>query len=133
VLILDTNIWVSYALMGSGLVGTQVATIVTSYPVAFSKATFGELTEVLMRDKFDRYVSQEARVDFLRKLAHSAEWFEPREQVSDCRDPKDNMFLELAKSCHATALITGDNDLLVLDPYGNTRIVTLTEFITTCS
>lgn len=31
-------------------------------------------------------------------------------------------------SCRADYLITGDEDLLILDPFGKTRILTLSEF-----
>ena len=36
--------------------------------------------------------------------------------VTDCRDAKDNKFLELAIDGVATCIITGDQDLLVLHP-----------------
>jgi predicted nucleic acid-binding protein len=45
------------------------------------------------------------------------------------RDPKDDMFLELAVSGHATHMIGGDVDLLVLDPCQNIRIVTPRDFL----
>jgi predicted nucleic acid-binding protein len=32
-----------------------------------------------------------------------------------CRDPKDQMFLDLAQSAKVDYLVTGDEDLLVLD------------------
>ena len=38
------------------------------------------------------------------------------EAITDCRDPKDNKFLELAVSANASCIITGDKDLLILNP-----------------
>lgn len=49
--------------------------------------------------------------------------------IRACRDPKDNHFLELAVECRATILVTGDDDLLVLDPLRDTRILALSETI----
>jgi predicted nucleic acid-binding protein len=43
--------------------------------------------------------------------------------LSACRDPKDDKFLDLAVSCAATHIVTGDADLLALDPFGEIRIV----------
>ena len=49
--------------------------------------------------------------------------------ITDCRDPKDNKFLELALSASATALITGDADLLVLHPFQNISILTPADYL----
>jgi putative PIN family toxin of toxin-antitoxin system len=46
-----------------------------------------------------------------------------------CRDPKDNKFLELAVEAGAACLITGDKDLLILNPFQNTPILTASEFL----
>ena len=43
--------------------------------------------------------------------------------ITDCRDSKDNKFLELATSGHAQFILTNDKDLLVLNPYENISIV----------
>jgi hypothetical protein len=51
------------------------------------------------------------------------------EAINDCRDPKDNEFLELAVSGGATHLITGDDDLLVLHPFRDVAIVTPQTFL----
>ena len=122
-LIIDTNIWVSYALTPKGKVGRSLQVALDSCDYAFSDETFREFTEVLLRSKFDAYVSKGKRVNFLKEVARGAQWFQVTEVVSDCRDPKDNMFLALALTCRASFIITGDQDLLVLDPYRTTRIV----------
>jgi uncharacterized protein len=46
-----------------------------------------------------------------------------------CRDPKDNMFLELALSGNADLIISGDNDLLVLNQFRGIPVITPREFI----
>jgi uncharacterized protein len=51
------------------------------------------------------------------------------QQVSVCRDPKDNMYLELALSGKADVIITGDNDLLILHPFINIPIITPKDFL----
>lgn len=41
-----------------------------------------------------------------------------------CRDPRDNKFLALALCRSADALVTGDDDLLTLNPYRAIPILT---------
>jgi predicted nucleic acid-binding protein len=45
-----------------------------------------------------------------------------------CRDVKDNKFLELAVSGNADIIITGDQDLLVLNPFQDIKITTPENF-----
>jgi len=52
-----------------------------------------------------------------------------KSNVEICRDPKDNFLLELAKDGKATYLLTGDNDLLDIQTFGRTKILTLTHFL----
>lgn len=124
-LVIDTNLWVSYALFRKGAAGKKLHQILLGHRYAFSDETFRELTEVLMRSKFDAYVSTESRIAILREIAAGAEWFKPTETITDCRDPKDNMFLELAVAASATHIITGDEDLLVLHPCRDIQIVNI--------
>ncbi|HET9053030.1 MAG TPA: putative toxin-antitoxin system toxin component, PIN family [Cyclobacteriaceae bacterium] len=49
--------------------------------------------------------------------------------VSVCRDPNDNMFLELALSGKAEGIVTSDPDLLVLNPFEHIAIVTPNGFL----
>jgi uncharacterized protein len=49
--------------------------------------------------------------------------------VSDCRDPKDNMFLECAIVAQAKIIVSGDNDLLTLHPYRGIEILNVNEFL----
>jgi predicted nucleic acid-binding protein len=51
-----------------------------------------------------------------------------RAPANACRDPDDLHLLGLAEAGHASFLVSGDKDLLVLDPYQGTRIVTPRHF-----
>ena len=51
------------------------------------------------------------------------------EQINDCRDPNDNKFLELAVCGNADVLVTGDDDLLVLNPFRRIAIVKPRDFL----
>lgn len=127
-LVIDTNIWVSYALSPIGAVSKNLNKLLKTHDYAFSEETFSELQSVLLRDKFNPFLSQETRRLFLKRLHKNGQCFRNPPPVFDCRDPDDNKFLALAKATKAKYIITGDQDLLVLDPYGKTRIVTLSHF-----
>lgn len=88
-----------------------------------------ELYDVVSKPKFDKYVSLERRTQFIAVFLASATRIETASVVDVCRDPKDNRFLELARDGHADYIITGDDDLLVLHPYHDTKIVTLADFL----
>lgn len=62
-------------------------------------------------------------------VASAAVRFSPSVVVQDCRDAKDNKYLELALAAGARFLVSSDQDLLVLDPWRGVRIVTPAKFI----
>jgi len=95
----------------------------------FSLSTLAELEEVLWRNKFDRYISYEERKQFLTGLILHSTPIETNETISKCRDPKDNKFLELAVCGKANFIISGDEDLLVLNPFRNIQIITPDSFL----
>jgi len=53
----------------------------------------------------------------------------PVEHLTDCRDAKDNKYLEVAAAADATLIVSSDNDLLVLDPWRGVRIVRPAEYL----
>jgi hypothetical protein len=53
--------------------------------------------------------------------------------VTVCRDPDDNKLLEIAIAGRADCLVTGDQDLLVLDPFHGIPILTPAKFLTIVS
>ena len=62
-------------------------------------------------------------------MIESAELVAIKESIDICRDPKDNKFLELAVSGEADFIVSGDQDLLVLNPFRNIEIVTANDFL----
>ena len=88
-----------------------------------------ELHDVVSRPKFDRYVTPSERERFLGLLLRDAHLVEITETIRACRDPKDDRVLELAVCGRADWIVTGDADLLVLDPFRGIRIVKPTDFL----
>jgi len=94
-----------------------------------SESIWLELEQVLARPKFNRYITPEERNDFLVDLSETVQFIKVTEQINECRDPKDNKYLELALSGKAECIVTGDDDLLVLNPWRGIEILTVQEFL----
>ncbi len=96
---------------------------------ALSAEVEAEIVEVLGRPRFARAVTAARRARILDTLRAGAVWFAPAERVTDCRDAKDNKYLELALASGAGVLVTGDADLLVLQPWRGVRILRPAEYL----
>jgi uncharacterized protein len=90
---------------------------------ALSIAVDQEIAAVLSRPKFAHAIRLERRLRTLDILRRTAIWFEPKVRVTDCRDPKDDKYLELALSAGAEIIVSGDDDLLALHPWRGIDIV----------
>lgn len=97
--------------------------------ILLSFAALTELYEVLNRKQFRRYVDEEDIRRFLAALTREAHWVDVHIQISACRDPKDDKFLSLAVSGHATHIVTGDADLLTLHPFQGIQVLTPGAFL----
>ena len=53
----------------------------------------------------------------------------PQRRITVCRDPQDDIVLEVAVEGQADFVVTGDNDLLVLHPFEDIPIVGPAEFL----
>jgi putative PIN family toxin of toxin-antitoxin system len=97
--------------------------------VVVSDATFSEFIQVLFRKKFDKYLTDERRLQALSKLERDTKIQVVTTKLTICRDPKDDKYLELAVDCKAYCIITGDKDLLVLHPFNDIPILSAGEFL----
>jgi uncharacterized protein len=128
-LVFDANVLVSAALFPRTVPRQALDRAQDVGTLLISSTTFTELQGVLRRSKFDRYASVEKRETFLQSLLSTTELIEITESIDACRDPKDNQYLELAISGKAAIIVTGDQDLLVLNPFRGVSIVTAQVFL----
>lgn len=127
--VIDTSVVVSAVLLPRSTPRQAFDRANTVGKVLLSTATLDELNAVLRRLRFDKYLSEAERLEFLAALAGDAIMVQITEVVTDCRDPRDNKFLELAVSGQASYLISGDQDLLTLNPFRGIPIVTPQAFL----
>lgn len=106
-----------------------VATAITYNQLLLSEATLAELNAVLLRPKFDRYLSTSKRLRFIHEIEEAGERVSIVTSIRMCRDPDDDKFLELAVSGNADTIVTGDRDLLLLNPFRGTAIFSPAEFL----
>ena len=99
-----------------------------------SEQLIGELEEVLGRSYFDRRLTRSDRDNFLEEIRKNVElcpvslaaaaMVYPR-----CRDANDNFLLALALACDADAVVSSDQDLLVMHPWNGILILTAAQFL----
>ena len=126
--VFDNNLLVSAALLG-GVPRQAFNKLLDNGTVLVSVPVLLELAEVLNCPKFDKYVTHDERMRFMVSFLKVAEMVEISETITVCRDPKDDKLLELAVSGNADFLVTGDKDLLVLNPFRGVEILTPREFL----
>jgi putative PIN family toxin of toxin-antitoxin system len=126
--VLDTNTIVSALLISTSLPRQAFDRAIEHHIICVSDSTIAELTDVLQRPRFDRYITLERRLQFLAEFVQTAIVITITETITDCRDPKDNKFLEVAVCGQADVIISGDRDLLVLHPYRGITIIPRTIF-----
>ena len=127
--VVDTNVWVSRLLLSGSVAARAVDKALGGFEVMVSESLVDELADVLSREKFDRYVSVQDRVEFLRRVLQIATAAPVLSEVEDCRDPEDNCLLALALDSESDYILTGDRDLLSLNPWRGVMIVSPREFL----
>ena len=127
-IILDTNLWISF-LLKNDLSKLDFLLTEKKCILIFSEELYSEFIEVAKRPKFKKYFSNETLDKITHIISDYSEFIETKTKVKDCRDDKDNFLLSLSIDGKVNFILTGDKDLLDLDPYGKTRIVTISEFI----
>lgn len=127
--VFDTNVVISALLLKESVSRQAFDKALEQGKLILSLETIDELNEVLKRKRFGKYVLEHERIQFLTILVREATLIEVNETVIECRDPKDDKFLELAVSGNAACIVSGDKDLLVLHPFRGIPIVTPRSFL----
>jgi putative PIN family toxin of toxin-antitoxin system len=121
-IVLDTNVLISALLLRDSVTRRAFDCAFANGTVLLSFELLAELNEVLGRRQFQKYLDHADARRFAAALVREAEWVQVATSVAACRDPKDNKILALAVDGRATWVVTGDEDLLSLDPFRGIRI-----------
>ena len=123
--IIDANCWISF------LISRRMSFIVdilndNHFVLIYSNLLLSEILEVTQRPKFKKYFAQNDIQYYVQRIEESGEYFDQQkleQRYPECRDINDEYLLNLAVISHANYLITGDNDLLVLNNIGKCIII----------
>lgn len=128
-IVIDTGTLVSAAIRVDSVPAKAYIKALGEFTLCVSEATFSEFDQVIRRDKFNNYLDIEDRLSFLELYRTRVVWYEVNESVSDCRDPNDNKFLELALVTGADIILSSDPDLYLMNPYRNIAILKPADFL----
>jgi len=109
--VIDTNLFVRGLLRGPATIPLMQAWKEQRFKLVTSEKLMAELFEVLARPKFSRYFTTDDVRELGELIYEQAEIVEPTVHVALCRDPKDDIFLDVAIAGKVHYLVTGDDDL----------------------
>jgi putative PIN family toxin of toxin-antitoxin system len=127
--VLDTNVLISAVIFPNSVPRQAVRKSLHEGIVLFSEPTMNELKSVLFRSKIDRYVSRKERAVFLAQLEGIAKMVPTIQIVRECRDAKDDKFLEVALNGRADVIVTGDADLLGMGPWRGVEVLSSKRYL----
>jgi len=130
--VIDTSVLVSALISPQGTTGSVLKALRDGlFTILYSSESILEVVEVLGRDKFrQKYHIEPDDISALVNLIRlRGEAVYVNLKVAECRDPKDDKFLDVALSGDADCLVSGDLDLISMNPYRAIPIITPAEFL----
>ena len=128
-IVLDSNVILSAGLFKGSAPRQALDKASTTGQILMSSEIIVELTDIFNRPKFDKYSSKQLRNEFLNDFLAIVENVQIVQKITACRDRKDDKFLELAVNGNANYIITGDQDLLVLNPFQDIAIISVSDYL----
>ncbi len=128
IVVIATNVWISALHFGpsTGRPAQVVELVLRYHRIATSTEIINEIRGTLI----ERFLWQPEVTDqTLEGYFAGAITVPLRGTIHVCRDPNDDMLLECALTAGADVIVSGDKDLLTLNPYQGIRILTPAEFL----
>ncbi len=128
-IVLDTGVLVSAAIRPQSIPALALEKALLQFEVCVSHASLQELETVLRRPKFDIYLPIELREAFISGFRDHVALVEVTQIISDCHDPKDNIFLALADTAMAELIVSSDPHLTNMHPWRDIPIMPPSAFL----
>lgn len=125
--IFDTNVWIGF-LIGKRLTKIKQYISNRGITIVITNQLFTEIKTVTSRPKLKKYFPQQSVQELIELLETVAQNVEVKPTHFICRDLKDNFLLDLIDYSKADFLVTGDKDLLALNPFKTAQILSPLEF-----
>ena len=127
--IIDTNLWVSFAI-GKKLSVMRALLTNPTIRIYVCDELLDEFTSVASRLKIRKYITDNDVRDTYKLMEQFCRHVPiAKKAVSSVRDKKDLYLLSFAETISADFILTGDKDLLTLQFHHKTQIVTYKEFM----
>jgi len=125
--IFDTNVWISF------LIGKRLSSVVKyisdgQIVIIITEQLLNEIKVVTSRERMKKYFPDESVLELIGLLETIAERVEIKPTYFISRDAKDNFLLDLIHYSDADYLVTGDQDLVVLNQFESATILTPADF-----
>jgi len=126
-LVVDTNIMIR-ALLSPGPARKFFELAPLAHELFYHAEQLDELRDVAARPRLN--VAPEAVAELTERIERYGRRVDSDlDAKMDCRDPKDDYVLALSLASGAEAILSEDDDLLVLDPWRGIRIMRLFQFL----
>jgi putative PIN family toxin of toxin-antitoxin system len=130
--VIDTGGVVSALIRKQGTIGDVLRTLRDGrFTAIYTTDIVVEIIDVLGREKFRAkyHIGPDDITTLVNLIRLRGELVTPTKKVTACRDPKDDKFLEAALVAKADCIVSGDADLLVLNPFEEIPILRPAEFL----
>jgi putative PIN family toxin of toxin-antitoxin system len=127
-IVIDSNLWISYFIGERTKSKLNLILLNEKFSLLYSEALLTEISGVLARPKFSKYITATQITQLVELIVLRGEKIDVSSAVALSRDVQDDFLLSLCKDGKADYLLTGDNDLLVLNPFEDTKIMRLADF-----
>ena len=127
--VFDTNALISAHLVEGSVSARAFSKALVIRILVRSNVTLIEFADRFLRRKFDKYLSREERLLQIDAYKLNSLPVTVGLLIRMCRDPDDDMFLDVALAANAACIITGDSDLLTLHPFQGIPILSPANFL----
>lgn len=130
--VIDTNVILSAVIKPDGRVGAILELLRNdAYCLLYSDQLITEFVDVINRPRIRlKYNLRAEDIEtVLALLFLRGEAVVPSRRIDVCRDPKDNMLLELAVAGQAAVVVSGDKDILELGEFEGISLESPADFL----
>lgn len=128
--VIDTNTMIGHALWEDSVPNQAVEKAFRKGSVLRSRNSYFALEQMILSERFDKYLNRDARQKFLNLFKEISFHVEITERHTFVEDPSKNILLELAQNGKANFLISSQKELLSLqDSLTETRLITPSDFL----
>ena len=130
--VIDTNVWISGILLGGTALELLHHIQEKEWEIYISPKIIEEIDRVLGYEKIDKVLrkARKTKSEVLSRVISMCILVRPNVRIEVIKkDPSDNIFLECAKKCKASCIISGDRHLLALKIFEGIEILSPSKFL----